>query len=258
MARRPAPIGLTPEEKVDAFREHMDEIYPDGLHKEIWNHGIDGPNGTLYEWWWQFMKANAEIDGNTAIRAVGPRATQTLKAFGELRSSFIEWWECGGAEAFREQQVPKIEVRTYQHQENANSEFDEISIVLPLGISRKLIHAQIDVLLDHFHENAELKRHKASTAKLKIHPKPRYRSVNYREFLDVWMLRQQDLAANIERPFWEIYCLVSGLAHKIPALGMLQRNTEDERKEYGKRGHELFTIAETMMRNALRGYFPKN
>lgn len=257
MARRPAPIGLTPEEKVDAFREHMDEIYPDDLHKEIWNHQIDGPNGTLYEWWWRFMKANADIPNNTAIIAVGTEATNTLAAFGNLGGSFNVWWELGGAKAFREQQVPKIEVQAFRQQENANREFDEISIVLPLGISRKLIHAQIDVLLDHFHENAEFKRHKASTARLKIYPKPRYRDVHYGEFLDVWMLRQQDLAANTERPFWEIYCLVSGLAHKIPALGMLQRNTEDERNQYGKRGHELFTIAETMMRNALRGDFPK-
>ena len=258
MARRPKLTGLTSMEKVAAFREHLDETYPDDLHKEIWNHRIDGPNGTLYEWWWRFMKANVDIPNNTAIRAVGTKAANTLEAFGNLQGSFIEWWERGGAEAFREQQVPKIEVRTYQHQENANREPNEISIVLPLGISRKLIHAQIDVLLDYFHENAEFKRHDASTARLKIYPKPRYRDVNYGEFLDVWMLRQQDLAANTERPFWEIYCLVSGLAHKIPELGMLQRNTEDERNEYGKRGHELFTIAETMMRNALRGDFPKN
>ena len=71
------------------------------------------------------------------------------------------------------------------------------------------------------------------------------------------MLRQQDLAANTARSFWEIYCFVSGLAHKIPELEKLQRNTEDERNEYGKRGSEIFNRAEKIMRNALRGDFPK-
>jgi len=257
MARRPAPIGLTPEQKVDAFKTEMDQRYPDNLHKEIWNHSIDGPNGSLYEWWWRFMKANADIPKNTAIRAVGTQAANTLAAFGDLRSSFDEWWGQGGTEAFRERQVPKIEVRTYRQQEQANREFDEVSVVLPLGISRKLIHAQIDVLLDYFHENKEFKRHKSSTARLKIYPQRRFREVNYAELLAIWMQRQRDLVSNTERPFWEIFCRVSGLAHKIPELEKLQRNTEDERNEYGKRGHELFTIAEEIMQNALRGKFPK-
>jgi hypothetical protein len=257
MARRPVPTGLTPEEMVDVFREHMDEIYPDDLHKEIWNHSKDGPNGTLYQWWWRFMKANEDIANNTAISAVGTKATNTLAAFDELGSSFIEWWGRGGAKAFREQQVPKIEIQAFRQQENANREFDEISIVLPLGISRKLIHAQIDVLLNYFHANAEFKRHKSSTAPLKIYPQQRFRDVNYGELLEVWVLRQQDLAANTARSFWEIYCLVSGLEQKIPELAKLQRNTEDERNEYGKRGSEIFNRAEKIMRNALRGEFPK-
>lgn len=257
MARRPTLTGLTSMEKVAAFREHLDETYPDDLHKEIWNHRIDGPNGTLYEWWWRFMKANEDIANNTAISAVGIKATNTLAAFGNLGGSFNVWWELGGAKAFREQQVPKIEVHTFRQQENANREFDEISIVLPLGISRKLIHAQIDVLLDYFHANAEFKRHKSSTAPLKIYPQQRFRDVNYGELLEVWVLRQQDLAANTVRSFWEIYCIVSGLAHKVPELAKLQRNTEDERNEYGKRGSEIFNRAEKIMRNALRGDFPK-
>lgn len=201
------------------------------------------------------MKANEDIPDNTAILAVGPRAANTLNAFGDLRGSFVEWWERGGAEAFREQQVPKIRIDADQYHDDLGNRHEFLSINLPLGISRKLIHAQIDVLLDHFHENAEFKRHKASTAPLKINPRHRSRSVNYQQILDLWKMKQVDLSNETNRPLWELNYIASN-KRNIPIDKMLRGVSEDQKIEYGKRCYELLVIAEEMMQNALTGSFP--
>lgn len=256
MVRRPIASLSTTLEKAAAFKAELDRIYPDDLHKELWAVPKKAPNGSLYEWWWSFMKANEQNPGNTAITAVGDAAKKTIGTFGTLKGSFVEWWDAGGVDLFREQKVPKIIV----HDAHADNEDGNqmLTISLPLGISKGLIRKQIDLLLDAFHENNDFKRHKASTAKLRIHPKIRYREIDYGKLINTWEVRQESLRNKVEKPFWEIHCEVNNLKAKIAAIKDDMEGSEADRIDFGKAGQELFTVAEDMMQNALLGSFPND
>ena len=256
MVRRPIASLSTMQEKAAAFKAELDRTYPDDLHKELWAVPSKAPDGSLYEWWWRFMKANERNPGNTAITAVGDAAKETIETFGALTDSFAEWWQTGGADLFREQKVPKVIVHD-AYADNADDN-QMLTISLPLGISRELIRKQIDLLLDTFHENNKFKRHKASTAKLRLHPKIRYRDVDYGSLIRVWEIRQQSLRESVEKPFWEIYCEAHKIPNKISAIKDDMKGSEADRIDYGKAGQELFTVAEDMMRNALLGSFPND
>jgi hypothetical protein len=258
MARRPSQAALSPLEKANAFKKELDEIHGDAIFKELWFHSGKKPEDTLYRWWWEFMKANESIPQNTAIKHVGESANATISAFGELGDDFFDWWERTGKVVFQEESVPKIMPLIHDKTTDEYLERNGVPIFLPLGISRKLIHEQVDILLDHFHANQSFKRHASSTAKMKIFAKNRHRSINYDELRKVWTLRQQDLISGNERPLWKIFCLATGKEGKIAELEKLNRNTEDERNEYGKRCSELLQVAEDMMRNALLGSFPND
>jgi hypothetical protein len=258
MARRPVAPNLTLKAKAEAFVEELSRVYQDGLHKELWFHSGKKPEETLYRWWWEFMKANERMPDNTAIKHVGAAAEETLLTFGELGSNFLEWWERRGKKLFAEHKVPRIVPLIHENMTDEYVERNGVPIFLPLGVSRKLIHAQIDVLLDYFHANKEFKRHQSSSASLKIFSKHRHRETDFKLLHTIWEMRQHDMKTPHERPLWKIFCLASGKEQEIPELELLNRNTEDERNEYGKRCSELLKVAEDMMRNALRGSFPND
>ena len=255
MARQPNEPRLTLGQRKAAFKTEMNETYSDDIHKELWYRSGTKPEDTLYRWWWEFMRASEQIEGNTAKELVGKSADDTLLAFGEIGESFEDWWGRVGANAFVERRVPLIEPFLFYNDDQHDGEIDRIEVSIPLNISKDLIIAQIKILLAHFHENENFKRHKYSTAQLKIHAKNRYRDVDYNLILEIWKLKQADIKNHIDRPLWKIYCIASSKGN-IPTEKELDRVPVDKRIEYGKRCSELLVLAEELMQNALTGSFP--
>lgn len=255
MARRPNEPRLSIGQRKAAFQDELNETYSDDIHKELWYRSGTKPEDTLYRWWWEFMRASQGIEGNTARKLVGKSADETLQAFGKIGESFEDWWDRIGVKAFIERRVPLIRPFISRRYEQDDSEMERIDVSIPLTISKELIIAQIKILLDHFHENENFKRHKYSTAQLKIHAKNRYRDVNYKLILEIWKLKQADIKNEADRPLWEIYCIASN-NRNLPINELLGKVTEDQKIEYGKRCYELLVIAEEMMQNALCGSFP--
>ena len=255
MAKAVKKQKLTRKEKEATFNREIFETYSDDIHKELWYRSGTKPENTLYRWWWEFMRASKQIEGNTARTLVGKSADDTLLAFGEIGESFEDWWGRVGVKAFIERRVPTIAPYVSYDDDQDDREMSSIDVSIPLGISRKIIITQINILLDHFHENEDFKRHKYSTAQLKIHAKNRYRDVDYNLILEIWKLKQADIINKIDRPLWKIYCIASSKGN-IPTEKQLEEVAVDKRIEYGKRCSELLVIAEEMMQNALTGSFP--
>lgn len=255
MARRPNEPRLTHGQRKAAFQAELDETYSNDIHKELWYRSGTKPEDTLYRWWWEFMRASEQIEGNTAKELVGKSANDTLLAFGEIGESFEDWWGRVGVKAFIERHVPLIRPFIFSKDDEDDREMLRINVSIPLTISKDLIIAQIKILLDHFHENEDFKRHKYSTADLKIHAKNRYRDVDYNLILEIWKLKQADIINHIDRPLWKIYCIASSKGN-IPTEKELDRVPVDKRIEYGKRCSELLVLAEELMQNALTGSFP--
>jgi len=255
MTRRPNKPRLTIGQRKAAFQAELDATYSNEIHKELWYRSDIKPEETLYRWWWEFMRASEEIEGNKARELVGKSADDTLKAFGEIGDSFEDWWDRVGVRAFIERRVPLIKPFIFPKYDQDDSEMLRIDVSIPLTISKDLIIAQIKILLDHFHENEDFKRQKYSTADLKIHAKHRYRKDDYNLILEIWKLNQSDIINHIDRPLWKIYCIASSKGN-IPTEKQLETVPVDKRIEYGKRCSELLAIAEEMMKNALTGSFP--
>lgn len=255
MARGPNEPRLTLGQRKAAFQAELDATYSNDIHKELWYRSGTKPEDTLYRWWWEYMRASEQIEGNTAKKLVGKSADDTLLAFGEIGESFEDWWGRVGAKAFIERRVPQIKPLIISRNDEDDREMLRIQVSIPLTLSKDLIIAQIKILLDHFHENEEFKRHKYSTADLKIHAKHRYRDIDYNLILEIWKLKQADIINNIDRPLWKIYCIASSKG-KIPTEEELDKVPVDKRIQYGKRCPELLSIADEMMQNALCGSFP--
>lgn len=258
MAHRPTKTEITPQEKAQKFRTALDARFPNQLVKDEYMEPGKPIEESTYRWWWEFMRASADMEGNTAIREVGEGAGETLDAFGDLGESFIQWWNNGGRANFQEANVPKIhlhmpESTTYDYIKRTG-----LLVLLPLTIKRDLIHEQIDVLLDNFHANKKFKRHEASTARLRIHPKMRHRKIDYGLVLRIWKIKQEEIATGGRKPNWEIYCLASNRIDEIEKLQVPGPGTMSKRDEYGKRCSELLQIGEDLMRNALLGSFPND
>lgn len=258
MPTRPTKPEITPQEKARKFKTALDARFPDQLVKDEYMDPGKPIEESIYRWWWEFMRANADFEGNTAIKGVGVSADATLNAFGDLGESFIQWWNNGGKANFQETTVPKIHLHmpvsiTYEYINKTG-----LLVLLPVTIKRDLIHEQIDVLLDHFHANKEFKRHEASTARLRINPKLRHRKIDYALVLKIWKIKQEEIAKGAERSLWETYCLASNWIAEIAELKKPGAGTKSKRDEYSKRCYELLQIGEDLMQNALRGSFPND
>ena len=246
--------------------------YPKTLHKELlgWR-DRDGqaqvdPEETLYHWWWAFMRT-AEAHPEVRAEALGTGAeaqartdalAETKLAFGDLGDKFGAWWHRVGEKIFAEDTVPLIHVLKPDPDDEAYKRDVGVVMIVPMTISRTLLMEQFKVVLDVYHPNAEFKRHEASTAKVKLHPRKRDTEVEYERLLAVWRAKRANdkLPADQRQDEWAVYCDAFGLGNLKAKLSV--KNASLDRAKLAKDIRNLYAQADELMRNAVIGQFPND
>lgn len=246
--------------------------YPKTLHKELlgWRDregqvGVD-PQETLYRWWWEFMRtaeaypeARAEALGTgIEAQARADALEETKTAFGDLGDKFGAWWHRVGEKIFAEDTVPLIHVLKPDPDDEAYKRDVGVVMIVPMTISRKLLIEQFKVVLDVYHPNAEFKRHEASTAKVKLHPRKRDIEVDYDQLLKVWRAKRANdkLPADQRQDEWQVYCDALGLSNLKRQLSVKKASLE--RAKLAKELHNLYAQADDLMQSAVIGQFPND
>ena len=248
----------------DLFKEHWEEIIledeQNDRKKSKKQKGRKQPiEQTLYRWWYEFVRA-AHADNQIIDEIISTdgsarhKIEENEQIFGDLGSDFASWWAAGGAKIFSENGIPLIKVYGPEYGEDGYSG-NRIFVEIPLTIARELIIDQINVALDICHPRSELRRHEHSTARLKIYPKQRQRSVKYDELLKVWIEKRTN---GDKKPLWQIYCEAKNLHEEQLMLAKRKSNSADLRKQYADLAAVMYQQADELIRNAVQGVFPKD
>ena len=268
---------------VDARHEvhqRLEKRFPRNLHKEHWLEGeVDkdkkkrGPKrtkasepklgSTLYNWWWEFLRAAEdfpEVRGEMIAKgeSLAQAVAENDRYFGELGDDFSKWWDAGGHAIFREEDIPLISVLAPKTVGDKFISENGVILIIPMTISRELIHKQLDEVLEVYHPGDKLKRHKYSTAARPIYSEHRYRSTDFKLLVAVWRLKQANRQNNDENSWWKIYCDAIGDNKLKAELEKKKANNVGDRIHYAKRAQELYEQASELISNALIGEFPKD
>lgn len=274
----PTPL---PNDLTERVRLRLEQRFPRNLHKDYWEEGeieedLDKPrrkaakmsrkpplDKTLYRWWWEFQKAASDhprVKREVAAKRAANRADieENDGHFRDLGDDFETWWNAGGQEAFREIDIPLLQVIGPKTED---SEFygKSMMVVIPLTISRELIIEQVWEALEVYHPKEKLRRHEHSTAPRPLYAKQRQRETPYGLLVNVWREQEAHLAKTGKpEVWWKIYCRAIGKPELIETLGQRGAHTLDQRLEYGKKAQDLYEQADELVRNAIRGEFPND
>ena len=136
--------------------------------------------------------------------------------------------------------------------EDADQPLSSLIIEIPMTISRELINRQLKDIFEAYHPGDDLRRHRFSSAQVRIHARRRYDQPYYEKLLAVWVHRQRQP----EETWWQ-----TGVRAKVdPSLdphGAADPSSAAANKaELGRVTRALHEQAERMMWHALRGRFP--
>jgi hypothetical protein len=260
--------------------QRLEKRFPRNLHKEHWQEGeVDqnkkkrGPKrtktaapklqSTLYNWWWEFQRAARDFpkvreDVIAKSEAHAEALAKNDRYFGELGDDFLKWWDAGGHAIFREEDIPLISVLAPKTLGDKFIEENGVILIIPMTISRELIHKQLDEVLEVYHPGDKLKRHKFSTADRPIYSEHRYRTTDFSFLIEVWRRKQKKLKSDTDDSWWEIYCDATGDELLKTKLEGNNANNVGDKIHYAKRAKEAFDQASELIRNALIGEFPKD
>lgn len=260
--------------------ERLRATYKETLLKEIWkadesqtdkkkrgpvpkNKDDKNLDASLYKWWWEFMNAAQEY--NRMRNELNHRGGETKrklelneKYFGNLDDTFKSWWQKGGDKIFREKNIPYVEVKSPETCDEKTITETGVNVQIPLNISRKLIHDQIDILLDVYHPGDKLKVHKYSTADRKINYEQADRTRKFGLLLNIWREKEAVLAKKEKAYWWQIYCRAINDKKLEDRLSRKTKLNADERRGISDKTKKYYDQANELMQNALLGDFPKD
>lgn len=269
MARAPRPdVEIGDNVDADDMIEAMDleRHYRADLLKELsqsYQRELDRTtealllDGSLYHWWWKFIQAHYEFPSSQRDPRQDAAVADTEELFGDRRLEFNMWWMLEGRGLFQEQGgLPLIKVLDLDRSFGAGEFPKTITLEVPLTIPRDGIVHQLDKILAICHAGPKLVRHATSTARVKIHPKPRYRLDKMNLLLDIWRRVQSEIDW-LDRPneeWWEIARDVhlNASINKDEYAGL----TKDTKRDLGRSARRLYDQADSIMAHAVRGQFP--
>lgn len=259
------PIGndakVTITEEVQRVNAAIAGHYPRVLHKELWGWQDKQANNSLYRWWWEFLRASRDFPKvRKELETVAKADIDAVDTdFGLLGDDFDSWWKKTGIELFAEKEIPLIQVLKPEPDNKEYLMKTGVVLVVPMTIRRELIIDQINLMLDIYHPGDDFRRHEFSTAKRKIFPKQRYKKIDYELMINIWRKKQEDLATGRkEKYWWQIYNQAVNDDKKKVSATKKDLDTANKRIVLGKLAEKLYTQAEAIIRNAIRGEFPND
>ena len=163
--------------------------------------------GTVYYWWWAYLKRNVDYLETCSNNGVGTCAT-AYNDFGDVRGDdFKAWWSQGGRglHLFAE---PRAEdsMRLLETDEKALSREEALTVSIPLYLPRKLIERRFKQLLDAHHTGKRGRQlAKRSKARYRIQGQPNVPAL--RLGLQIYDYKQ----SNPHLALWEIGNAIPGV-----------------------------------------------
>ncbi len=216
--------------------------------------------GTVYPLWRDFLLAYRDKKGPLLEEAEQP-IRDTFENFGDIDQDFPTWWRVTGREIFKENgEVPVVTVQDLDEGWVGTDGYPKhVTLRIPLTIAKDAILKQVNEVLKCTHMGTGLLRHQHSTARCPLHPRGKYLRSHLERALRVWQLvmdHREGHADAEQMPWWEI----GHLAQLAPALDPYHdtpsRGREEARQHLASVARDLFTSADAIMQNAVRGSFP--
>lgn len=209
--------------------------------------------GTVYYWWWVYLKRNQEYL-NCCEKGGKGKLAVLYKDFGDIRGdSFQKWWMEGGrgAHLFADPQA-EDSIRVMEIGQEALDPSEAFTVSIPLYLPKKTILRRFKELLDERHQGRRgYQLAKRSKARYQIKGQPNVPAI--KQALEVYDYR----IANPDLKLWEI-------GNAIPRLQMANKlkssDTDSERAD--KRNVLAATVsrylkrAENSIKNSSLGIFP--
>lgn len=206
---------------------------------------------SLYGLWWRFLRRSTDYPPSADLLA-NPVRAGVFRDFGELGDWFGSWWHGRGRDLFKERGDLPL-VRALMPNALAVLGEREIALAIPVNVSRDLLLQQVDLLLAQFHEGPALERHRYSTARRRLFPKPRYHLDRYLNMIDALDLHR-------EQPRLPLHAIAEELginaAKNMPLDGDSWEVAHEKRERSRKSVQNLLRSAEIVAHNAALGVFP--
>lgn len=219
---------------------------------------------SVYYYWWLFVQGGLKFRSPERDPALVADVACTVAAFRNLDVPFETWWEQIGRGLFTENgDLPLIEV---QEIDEAFDVFDPtqfpafITVKIPLTIPLTGIQHQLNKILSVCHPGNALKVHESSTATIKIHAKKEAQIAKLSKYHAVWTAVEQDKVDHPDpaqrRDYWEIGRDL-GLSKGVVLEGRRNSQAAVNRTNLQTEIRTIYEKADRLVRNALRGEFPK-
>ena len=209
--------------------------------------------GTVYYWWWSYLKRNQEY--LICCEKLGKGKLAALyKDFGDVRGdSFKAWWIQGGrgAHLFADPQA-EDSIRVMETGQGALDPTEAFTVSIPLYLPKKTILRSFKELLDERHQGKRGHQlAKRSKARYQVKGQPNVPAI--KQALEVYDFR----LANTDLKLWEI-------GDAIPRLKMANKlKTSDTTSERADKRNVLAATvsrylkrAESSIKNTEKGVFP--
>ncbi len=196
--------------------------------------------GTVYYWWWEYLRRNAEYLKCCESGGKG-RLAGLYKDFGDVRSeSFQRWWidDGRGAHLFAEPQA-EDSIRVMETGQEALDRSEAFTVSIPLYLPKKTILRRFKELLDERHQGKRGHQlAKRSKARYQVKGQPNIPAI--KQALEVYDFRK----ANPKMKLWEI-------GNAIPRLQMANKlKSSDTASERADKRNVLAATVSRYLRRA--------
>ena len=209
--------------------------------------------GTVYYWWWIYLKRNQEYLQCCEKGGKGKLAA-LYKDFGDVRGdSFQKWWmeDSHGAHLFADPQA-EDSIRVMEIGQEALDPSEAFTVSIPLYLPKKTILRRFKELLDERHQGRRGHQlAKRSKARYQVKGQPNVPAI--KQALEVYDFR----LANPDLKLWEIgdQMLRFQLANKLKS-GDTPSEREDKKNRMAATVARYLRRAQQSIQNTSKGIFP--
>jgi hypothetical protein len=183
--------------------------------------------GTVYYWWWAYLRKNPEYISCCEQGGSGP-LSELYQDFGDVRpDNFKDWWvsEGRGTRLFSEPIAEEV-VRKMQPREPAPDSINLITLVFPLDLPMRHLQARFNQLMKQHHTGKRgVQSAKTSRAKYRFEGQPNVPAMKLA--FQVYQYR----LANPTKALWEVGNEMPGVIRTQKLKVGDDQYTKDQKKK---------------------------
>lgn len=183
--------------------------------------------GSVYYWWWAFLRKNVEYLACCESGGKGPMAV-LYQDFGDVRNDDFKAWWSQGSRAIRLFAEPAAEdvVRELQGGEAAPDQSNVLTLVFPLNLPKRYLQKRFNQLLKKHHTGKQgVQYAKSSRARYKFEGQPNVPSLKLA--MKVYEMKLE----NPKMKLWEIGNEMPGVIRSQKLKASDDQYTKEQKKK---------------------------